>query len=641
MKKWLCALLCAALMLVCVPFGAMAAPAADARVLDCATLVTLGDSLTAMGKWPQTVATDLNMVLVNSGIGGDTSVDAKNRFERDVTNKNPDFVLIGLGTNDFVRPTAGNLNSKVSVADFRSNLQGFIDAIKGMDAVPILITAPYVREDAYGPASNYAADGGLNAVLDQYIAVVRELASTNGIGLIDIHAACDDYAPADFLISDGVHLSALGNQVYAEKIEAYLTENFNRDPDAPTVPQPQKPSVEDGYWTKEVISHNAEDWLILKKDSVIITNEEDGAISFANTTGLWPEVHYSPRLDDSVAVPVENSFLNIDITAEATTNLIMFFNGATPTVGYDHDYIYLVPILKKADPSLRVESSGDLSGGQTVRCQIRLSDFISDDMIDEDGNILFSGLKVFIVGEAGKKVTIREFSVTKADPSTLPKEPVYEDTHNLLPTDASQISANQGKADAVINNDGTLTISRAADDTLSWPSVAVAVNKEINLAETPYLHLAMSPSGGCANGYIFYRLGNGGEESVQLSTAVNGDVYDFTSPLKTYVNLANVLGTTETVTITKITLSVYGNRGDAVTWKTLAMAKEVVETPEPLVGDVNGDGVVDLMDSISLYRITSGREAITDEQKEIADLNADGLIDMRDAFILYLQTSAL
>ncbi|MGN0172738.1 MAG: hypothetical protein ACI39E_08140, partial [Acutalibacteraceae bacterium] len=83
MKKWLCALLCVALMLVCVPFGAMAAPAADARVLDCATLVTLGDSLTAMGKWPQTVATDLNMVLVNSGIGGDTSVDAKNRFERD------------------------------------------------------------------------------------------------------------------------------------------------------------------------------------------------------------------------------------------------------------------------------------------------------------------------------------------------------------------------------------------------------------------------------------------------------------------------------------------------------------------------------------------------------------------------------
>ena len=102
-----------------------------------------------------------------------------------------------------------------------------------------------------------------------------------------------------------------------------------------------------------------------------------------------------------------------------------------------------------------------------------------------------------------------------------------------------------------------------------------------------------------------------------------------------------MLGTTETVTITKITLSVYGNRGDAVTWKTLAMAKEVVDTPEPLVGDVNGDGVVDLMDSISLYRITSGREAITDEQKEIADLNADGLIDMRDAFILYLQTSAL
>ena len=90
MKKWIAGISAAALMLSAAG-TAVAAPAEDAPVLDCSTLVTFGDSLTALSSWPQDAAKELNMYLVNAGIGGHTSANALARFDRDVASKDPDF----------------------------------------------------------------------------------------------------------------------------------------------------------------------------------------------------------------------------------------------------------------------------------------------------------------------------------------------------------------------------------------------------------------------------------------------------------------------------------------------------------------------------------------------------------------------
>lgn len=585
-KRFLALFLVLAMMCVLLPLAVAAAPAADARLLDGATLVTLGDSLTAMGSWPQTVAEELNMVLVNSGVGGDTSADALARFQRDVVNKDPDFVLIGLGTNDFIREGQGNTTPRVSPEQFRTNLQTMIDGVKALDAVPILITAPYVRNDAYPPVSNYEDIGGLNPALDVYIEVVRQLAKDNNIGLIDIHKICDDYPLTEFLISDGVHLADKGNRVYADAIEEYLTANFRSDPDAPRVEQPVPPEVEEGYWTKDFISFKAEDWIILKEDTVVITEEENGSISFANTTGLWPEAHYSPSIDKTVAVPVKNSYLTLDFTAEASMNMVLYFNGSTPTVGYNLNYVNLLPLITAADPSLRTEEVGDLSPGQTVKCTLKLSDFVPSYMIREDGTVLISGLKLYVVGTAGKKITFREMSVTNPDPATLPQEAVYEDIVSLLPEAETQISRNQGIADYTIHDNGTLTLSRALDDTLFWPSVFIDVNKEVDLSESPYLHMDLSYLGGSANGHLYYTVNGGAEQYVQLSQLGNGTVNDFTSDQHLYIDLTEKLNLTGKITITRVLLSVYGAPGDALTWNNLAMAKLVKEAqPAPEVSE--------------------------------------------------------
>ncbi len=53
------------------------------------------------------------------------------------------------------------------------------------------------------------------------------------------------------------------------------------------------------------------------------------------------------------------------------------------------------------------------------------------------------------------------------------------------------------------------------------------------------------------------------------------------------------------------------------------------------LGDINGDGQINMRDAFALYKAASGSEVLTDAQKTAADMNGDGAYNMRDAFALY------
>lgn len=630
-KRIFSLLLCAALSCASLPFAASvsAAPAEDALLLDGCRLVTFGDSLTAMGTWTKTLGEEMNLYAINSGVGGDTTEDGLARFDWDVTKKDPDIVIIGFGTNDDVRLNPGSSVPRVSPEKYKENLKTIISQVRALDADPILLTPPYVREDAYGPAENYASAGGLNAALDVYVEIVREVAKETDTGLIDIHKICDQYKLEEFLITDGVHLADLGNRVYVDSIEAYLKEHYRVDPDAPRIELPQPPEVEEGYWTKSVIPFTADGWRILKPDTVVVTEESDGSISFANTTGLWPEAHYSPEIQDTVAVPVENSYLTVNFETAAITNMVLYLNGSTPTVAYDQNFVGLIPHFVEQDPTLKTEEVGDLSANQKVNCKLKLSDIIPDNMVREDGTVLISGLKLYVVGAAGRKITFHEFSVTNPDPATLPKEAVYEDVVSLLPTDESLISrVAGGVADYSVDTDGSLHLSRAQEDTLSWPSIDIQVNKEVDLAETPYLHVVFTCDGGSANGFLYYTIDGGAEQSVQLSDLLTGTVNDFTSGQKLYFPLENKLGTTGKLTVTHVSLSVYGAPGNSLHWTSLAFSKMVREAePAPEQPGETSDTSSDASEPTSDASSDAASDASDASEPTSEEPSADGSAD--------------
>ena len=620
MKRFVTCLLCAALLLLTVR-TVSAAPAADAPLMDGATLVTFGDSITALSTWPRSVAKAANMHLINAGIGGNTTEQGRARFERDVINRDPDFVIMSFATNDFY--LEDGVNPRVTVARYKENLHYFIDRVEGIGATPILMTPPFLSDDSQG-GWEYYPEKSVNLALDKYVVAMREVASEAGAHLIDMHAVCDSgYNLNTFLIADGLHLADQGNQVYTDTIVAYLKDHFRQDPSAPRVTTNDPPPLQSGAWTQSLISFDAADWLVLFPGTLYATENADGTLSFANTTGGWPELHYSPGFSKMFYAPVADSVLTLDMELTAGANISLYFDGPSPTYETTNTSIPLAPILEEHCSSVKVNGN-DISGGQDIRVSVPLSAVVPSKYIRADGTVLMSGVKMLVVGAADTPLTFNEFSVTCGNPAVAR----YENSQSLLPTATSAVSQAEGKVDCVLGD--TLELARSAQSDIAWPSIKVACNKTIDLHETPYLHLTMSTQGGSGNGFIHYTDARGNQGSVRLSELVNGTADDFATDLDVYVDLASYLKTGGTITITDYTLSVYGVVGDRVTWSALETAKEFTGT----VGDISGDGNVNTADAAAIFRHVTSTAPLSGAAFAAGDFDGDGRVTSSDVRLL-------
>lgn len=209
------------------------------------TLVAFGDSITRgigvpedMQKWTEIIREGLAIKLVNSGIGGNTSLQGLERIDKDVLSYKPDFVTICFGMNDHCMISKGE--PKVSINNYENAIISMINRIRQIDAIPLLVTPNYIiegnkKEYYYSrhDRSFYKDAGGAQAWLDRYNDIIRVICARENVGLIDIRRECEKYNPYQFLRSlkndsfaDGVHPHTLGASVYAKVIGDYLKANF-------------------------------------------------------------------------------------------------------------------------------------------------------------------------------------------------------------------------------------------------------------------------------------------------------------------------------------------------------------------------------------------------------------------------------
>ena len=200
-------------------------------------VVAFGDSLTqgnaiggAFKNWTELVASELGVDVINAGIGGNTTVMARERFRADVLDKAPDVVLINFGMNDHLLNNEGE--SFVALSVFEENLIYFVDEIRKINATPVLVTPNYFIEGndteyyySRHPRKAYEPYGGALGRLDIYIDKIRKVAKRMDAGLVDIRSECEKYDPYEFLrtvensgANDGVHPGMIGVRVYAEMI---------------------------------------------------------------------------------------------------------------------------------------------------------------------------------------------------------------------------------------------------------------------------------------------------------------------------------------------------------------------------------------------------------------------------------------
>jgi acyl-CoA thioesterase I len=194
------------------------------------TLVCHGDSLTEASDldknytWPALVANRLNVKVINSGIGGDTSGGLLSRFYHDVVRHGPDMVVILGGTNDLwwdldVNLIQANIYAMACQAEFHN-----ITPIVGLP-LPLCM-ANIQTQKMMAPVAGWSR---CRQKLADLAAALAASSRASDIALLDFYHAFlgrDGEPIAEYYLEDGLHPNKRGHLGMAEKTVELLCNQF-------------------------------------------------------------------------------------------------------------------------------------------------------------------------------------------------------------------------------------------------------------------------------------------------------------------------------------------------------------------------------------------------------------------------------
>ncbi len=375
--------------------------------LDGKKIVVFGDSITALGSWGRTAAEELNMYFFNGAMGGITSEKGLERFDAFVASQDPDFVTLLFGMNDLIMVSKSK--PRVTPEQFGENMKALIARTKEIGATPILLTTNPYNPDLFYQAqgqdkSLYAEVGEPLEWLAVYNDVTRKVAEETGTYLIDMYAACEGVSYYT-LLTDGIHLAAKGNEIFASTLVSWFREHYESDPDAPKVSSTDKYINVDSENSASIVSFEPNDWFFNDKGTMSIKNVGD-SIRFCNTNGLWPDAQYVVK--EPVSVSVADGVLNFDIkTSNVNTSILLYFDGATPSAYTDKQYVIINKFLGGNCESY----TGDLLANQHLTGSVELSKLGINQSCIHDGKVLVTGVKVYAAGSAYENVTVKQLEI--------------------------------------------------------------------------------------------------------------------------------------------------------------------------------------------------------------------------------------
>ena len=194
-------------------------------------IVFFGDSITHQRLYTQYVEDyfytrfpNTRLRLHNAGVSGSVAWEALERFGGDVAAYKPKYVMVLLGMND------GNHEpfNQAIFDTYRQDMAAIVQSIQKIGATPIVLTPTMfdarVRR-AIRPDADAESTALYNAVLAYYGAWLREVATEQGLGFVDVWAPLDNLVleqrksdPNFTLVPDSVHPDPAGHVVMAMAI---------------------------------------------------------------------------------------------------------------------------------------------------------------------------------------------------------------------------------------------------------------------------------------------------------------------------------------------------------------------------------------------------------------------------------------
>ena len=156
--------------------------------------------------------------VINAGIGGERTDQALKRLDQTIklpSDSQPDIVTVMYGTNDSY-VDKGATTSRITVDEYRSNLQTIVAQLLSRGILPVLMTEPRWSESA---ATNGLGENP-NVRLEPYVVACRETATQWRVPLIDHYATWTNAKAAGTDLhawtTDGCHPNPAGHQQLAE-----------------------------------------------------------------------------------------------------------------------------------------------------------------------------------------------------------------------------------------------------------------------------------------------------------------------------------------------------------------------------------------------------------------------------------------
>lgn len=198
------------------------------------TILFTGDSTTDSGRsrpvgeglwdgvgngYVRTIDTMLNVFypelilhVINTGCGGNTSRDLVGRWQKDVLDLNPDYVVCMIGINDLWRQfdSPGCKNQQVGLPEYRENLRKMIKSTLTNVKEMILMTPFFMETNENDP---------MRKKTDEYIAAMKEIAAEYNVRCIDLQKVFCDYLAYRhpcYISWDRVHPGWIGSMLIAK-----------------------------------------------------------------------------------------------------------------------------------------------------------------------------------------------------------------------------------------------------------------------------------------------------------------------------------------------------------------------------------------------------------------------------------------
>ncbi|TDH27801.1 G-D-S-L family lipolytic protein [Segetibacter sp. 3557_3] len=191
-------------------------------------IIILGDSITAEASQPPGFISRLKKYLaseglaekfevIGAGIPGNKIYDLHLRLDRDVILANAATAVIYIGTNDIWHKISTGTGTDAD--KFEEFYETIIHRLKAAK-IEVVICTPAV----IGEKTDFSNQ--LDAELLQYSDLIRNIAATNDLKLVDLRRAFLNYnnehnldnQSSGVLTNDGVHLNEQGNKLVAEEI---------------------------------------------------------------------------------------------------------------------------------------------------------------------------------------------------------------------------------------------------------------------------------------------------------------------------------------------------------------------------------------------------------------------------------------